>query len=115
MTTIIPPPTTRPLTFEQLANIIATRPHLLPPLQIYYTPHATRDVTVTRPWKERLFTRPWHPWHRYKVEPHPAIYLVNIPSHRFRRLRRFPPRQCTIVIAHPSFQNEIQEALEGPP
>ena len=29
-----------------------------------------------RPWKERLFTRPWRPWRRQKLVTSPRAYIL---------------------------------------
>ena len=109
--------TTRPLTYEQFVTALATLPPLRcpGPIHNYYTPHATQDHMVTRTWKERLLTLPWQPRQIYKIQSQPAIYLVNVPFHRLSILPPHPQRNVTFIVAHPSFQHQIEKALEGRP
>jgi len=85
------------------------------PFHIHYTPLSTKEETVTRTWKERLFTLPWQPWQRYKLQTQPAIYGVNLPPPGLPGLLPSPDHQTITFIAHPSFKDVIEKALKGQP
>lgn len=101
------------LTYQHLTDAIAKLPPYSPPPQIYYTPFATKEETVTRTWKERLFTRPWRPLQRTKLQFQPAIYMVNLPPLGLPGLPISSRRQPPTFIAHPAFKDAIEKALKG--
>jgi len=116
--------TTDPLLYKHITHIIAKLPPFLPPLLIYYTTLAVHNQIVTRTWKERLFTTPWHPWKRYKLLSHPAIYSATIPSLSLLPVCRstgrstsppISPQHRTFFIAHPALKNMIEQALKDQP
>lgn len=101
------------LTYQHVIDAIAKLlPPFVPPLQIYYTSFATKEETVTRTWKERLFTLPWRPRQKHKIQSQPAIYIASLPC---LNLAIFPQvsRQATTIITHPSFKDAIEKALKG--
>ena len=107
--------TNRPLTYEQITDIIAALPLPALPFHVYYTPYATKEETVTRTWKERLFTRPWRPWQRDKLQTQPAIYRVNLPPPGLTGLPLSPRPQTITFIVHPAFKDAIERVLKGLP
>ena len=58
--------------------------------------YETVPVKVSRTWKERLFTFPWHPLQKTKIvhEQHPAIY-----------------KHGGVIYAHPSKAAQINSML----
>ena len=106
---------THPLTYQQLLDTIAKLLPHIPSIQLYYTPYATKEKTIARTWKERLFSLPWRPWQRDNLQYQPAIYLVNIPSLPSLTLPHLPQRNATLFIAHPSFKHAIEKGLKDQP
>ena len=105
--------TNRPLTYEQIADIITALPLPALPFHVYYTPYATKEETVTRTWKERLFTLPWRPWQKDKLQTQPAIYKANLPPPGLPGPPIYTHRQTITFIAHPTFKDAIEEAVKG--
>ena len=62
---------------------------------IYEDVNVCDRIVRVRPWRERLFTRPWRPWIRQAVQHKPTCYRLD--DHVF--------------VAHPSFAWELKRRL----
>ena len=86
--------------------------------RVVFSPYAGsyEGTLIKRTWKDRLFELPWRPWEstRIGMEFVPGIYSIDIPSipSTFSLHGARMPKH-KFVLAHTSFENDIQEALEN--
>jgi predicted membrane-bound mannosyltransferase len=73
-------------------------PNDLTGLRIIESPLLTKDEqrTVGRPWRERLFTRPWRPWQATKT------VTVLVPSDQILRT------PDNVLIMHPATADRLR-------
>lgn len=67
-------------------------------LRIIESPHLTVPRTVTRTWRERLFSWPWRPWRATRVvqAPDPSMYQM----------------AGGLLVGHPVTINRLRRAAE---
>ena len=70
-------------------------------------PNMVESKLVQRSWKDRLFSWPWRPWKRTRVETRPSrtictFYTMDCPG-GFTRM---------IHVAHPAVLDELRDKLD---
>lgn len=101
----------KPLTPNDIQNIKGSLGLYYPicgtHLPVIYSPFAYENISVKRTWRERLFTRPWRPRQKHRLETKPAIFVA-------RQTTTIFPSSCQcIIIAHPALKDYIIEAFEA--
>ena len=68
-------------------------------LQVISSKNMTKEKTVSRSWRERLFSLPWRPLQKTKI--------VRVTTEDV-----FIDRQRSIVYCHPSLLNKVRNAID---
>jgi hypothetical protein len=62
---------------------------------IIYTVNAVEEIKVKRTWKERLFSFPWRPFQKIRIEKKPTIFQVG-----------------AMLLVHPVFESQYRKEIE---
>ena len=63
---------------------------------------ATIEKKIDRTWRDRLFSRPWQPLKKMKIEKEPAMYMVNDSQMSFMTGQDY-------FVIHPSLKIEVDK------
>lgn len=63
---------------------------------IIYTVNAVEEIMVKRTWKERLFSIPWNPFRKMRIEKKPTILQVG-----------------AMLLVHPVFESRFKKEIEA--
>ncbi len=80
-------------------------------IDIIENTHLTVTIEVKRGWRERLFSRPWHPgraWRLVQV-PDPAYYIIDSKTLLPEMPYLFEPRK--VIVAHPQTVETLRHTM----
>jgi len=63
---------------------------------IIYTVNAVEEIMVKRTWKERLFSLPWRPFQKMRIEKKPTILQVG-----------------AMLLVHPVYESRYRKEIEA--